>query len=259
MAASHVRVTIDAGIATVMMDRAPVNAIDSGFMREIGGVFDALGDHPEVRVVILTGRERIFCAGADLKETVTLAASSAVRARYHNEHRSFITTIRECCRPVIAAINGPAIGTGVGILAACDILIASENAWLSMPEVVAGMPSGAATLHRLFGHSKGRRLFYSGARIDAAELYRLGVIEACVSPDRLMAEARVIASEIATQSAGVLRAAKQCYNLAEDAPFAVAKSLEYGLTAQFAETTESRVAMEAHSDLYTDRTRRDAS
>src|SRR5262249_28090273 len=120
--------------------------------------------------------------------------------------------------------------------------IASENAYMAMPEVGVGVPNGASALVRLFGQSRGRRMFFTGMRVSARELYRTGVIEACVPADQLIPEAMKIARELAAQDPGVITAAKQVYNLAQEVPFAITKNMENAFAAQVGKVKAARSA-----------------
>jgi enoyl-CoA hydratase len=245
MSESFATVSVNEAIAIVSIDRPPVNAMNGGLRRELTEVFGELDERDDVKVIILTGAKQIFCGGMDLKEHRNAEHKPGDKARSIHEHRNFTSALRECSKPVIAAINGPAVGTGVNIAAACDILIASDNAWMAMPEVGVGIPNGASGLVRLFSQSKGRRMFFSGGRISAQELYRLGVIEACVPREKLLDAALEIAREIAVQNLDTLIAAKHVYNLAQEVPFAIAKNSENAITAMLDRTGkgESRAAI----------------
>jgi enoyl-CoA hydratase len=228
----NVKVTVEKAIAIISIDRPPVNAMNTALRRELTEIFGEMEDRDDVKVVILTGAANIFCGGMDLKEHRSHVHKTGDGARSEHDHRSFTNSLRECSKPIIAALNGPAVGTGVNIAAACDIILASNNAWMAMPEIGVGIPNGASGLVRLFGQSKGRRMFFTGQRVDARELYRLGVIEACVPREDLMAHAMDIAADIAAQDMDTLIAAKHCYNLAQEVPFAIAKNMEYVMTRQ---------------------------
>jgi enoyl-CoA hydratase len=231
MSESYAAVSVGEAIAVISVDRPPVNAMSSGLRRELTEIFGELDERSDVKVIVLTGAQKIFCGGMDLKEHRNAEKKPGDKARSVHEHRNFTAAIRECSKPVIAAINGPAVGTGVNIAAACDILIASDNAWMAMPEVGVGIPNGASGLVRLFSQSKGRRMFFTGGKISAQELYRLGVIEACVPREQLLEAAMEIAREIAAQNLDTLIAAKHVYNLAQEVPFAIAKNSENAITA----------------------------
>ncbi|HEY9278673.1 MAG TPA: enoyl-CoA hydratase-related protein [Eoetvoesiella sp.] len=224
---NNISVVVEDGVAVVLMDRPPVNAMSAKFRRDLTDVFAELGNNPEVRAIVISGANNVFCGGMDIKEK-----GDPVRARSDAEHRAFTNGLRECPIPIVAALNGATVGTGVNIAAACDVIVASENAFMAMPEVSVGIPNGASGLVRLFGQSRGRRMFFTGMRVSAAELYRLGVVEACVPADQLMSKALQIAHEIAKQDPLVLAAAKHIYNLAQEVPFGIAKNMEYAMAAQ---------------------------
>ena len=126
---------------------------------------------------------------------------------------------------MIAAVNGPALGAGLGLAASCDIILCSDNAQLGMPEIDVGLAGGAAMLQTLFGRSRARRMFYTGWRVPADELYRTGVVECCVPLDQLMPEAMKIATDIASKSPIGMRYAKQSMNTTMHMPRARRLSL----------------------------------
>src|SRR3546814_14056968 len=115
----------------------------------------------------------------------------------------------ECKKPVIAAINGPALGAGLAVAASCDILVASEAALVGLPEIDVGLLGGGRHALRLFGHSRTRRMMLTGYRVPGAALFRLGVVEACVPHDHLMETATSLARYIASNSTWAIRLTKQ--------------------------------------------------
>jgi len=187
-----IKLTVENFIATVVMDRPPVNAQNHAFREEMIGVFDSLTDRDDVRVAILTGTGTMFSAGADMKERPN-ADVPGEYWKFNRGARECFNAIHECAKPVIAAVNGPALGAGAGLVAACDIILCSDNAQFGMPEIDVGLAGGAAMLQTLFGHSRARRMFYTGWRVPAAELYRTGVVECCVPLEQLLPEATKLA------------------------------------------------------------------
>lgn len=242
MVSEFLKVTIEDGVALVVIDRPPVNAMSNQLRRDVVELFGQLDERADVRAIVITGTPKIFCGGMDLKEHRAAQHGPGDKARSVHEHRTFHNALRECSKPIVAAISGPAVGTGVNIAAASDILIAAENAYMAMPEVGVGVPNGASALVRLFGQSRGRRMFFTGMRVSAQELYRTGVIEACVPSDQLIPEAMKIARELAAQDPDVIAAAKQVYNLAQEVPFAITKSMENAFSAQVGRTKAARGA-----------------
>lgn len=201
------------GVAVVKMNNPPVNATSEQMMRELTSTFDSFTDRDDVRVAVLTGEGRAFCAGADLKAPAPIEPGERWgRARLWRECSY---SIMECRKPVIAAINGHALGAGLALAASCDILLASENATFGLPEIDVGALGGARRAMRLFGHSKVRRMMFTGVRLPASELERLGVLEAVVPAEALMESAQGIAREIAAKSPLAISLAKLALNTIE--------------------------------------------
>src|SRR5205823_6441044 len=174
-------------LARLVIDNASkLNALNRELMVEIVEAVKALEVDPELRLVIVTGAgERAFVGGADINELAALDADSA---------REFITLVHRCCDgfhrlpvPVIARVNGYALGAGLELAAACDLRVASEGAVFGMPEVRVGIPSvvEAALLPRLIGEGRARRLLLTGVTIDAQEALAWALVDAVAPPDRL--------------------------------------------------------------------------
>ncbi len=136
--AEVVKVTVQDYIATVVMDRPPVNAQSNQFREELIAAFDSFTDRDDVRVAILTGFGRMFSAGADMKERPT-GENPGEYWKFNRLVREMFNSIHECAKPVIAAVNGPALGAGLGLAAHCDIILASDNAVFGMPEIDVGL------------------------------------------------------------------------------------------------------------------------
>lgn len=140
-----IKTEISEYIARVTIDRPPVNAMNRQMFDEIQVAFDALNNRQDVRVAIFTGAGKCFCAGADMKaRSASLDGQQTLRPGTMWSHsraaREAFNSILECSVPVICAINGPALGGGLALVASCDILIASENAVLGLPEIDVGLP-----------------------------------------------------------------------------------------------------------------------
>ena len=242
--AEFIKLTVQDHIATVVMDRRPVNAQNAAFREELIGVFDALTDREDVRVAILTGVGRMFSAGADMRERPDPDRPGEYW-KFNRLAREGFNAIHECAKPVIGAVNGPALGAGLGLVAACDIILCSDNAVLGMPEIDVGLAGGAAMLQTLFGHSRARRMFYTGWRVPAEELYRTGVVECCVPLEQLMPEAMKIATEIASKSPIGMRYAKQSMNTTMHMPARDGYRFEQGITVMLSKTEDAQEARRA--------------
>lgn len=242
--AASLKITVEDYIATVVMDRPPVNAQDTAFREEVMAAFDSFTDRDDVRVAILTGTGKMFSAGADMKTRPTSGEPGKDRA-FNRYVREMFNSIHECAKPVICAVNGPALGAGFGLVAACDIILASDNAVFGMPEIDIGLMGGAAMLQQFFGRSRARRMFYTGWRVPAEELYRIGVIECCVPLEQLMPEARKMAAEIASKSPLAMRYAKQSMNTTMHMPPRDGYRFEQGLTVALSKSEDAKEARDA--------------
>ena len=242
--AEYLQVTVADYIATVVMNRQPVNAQDTKFREELIAAFDGFSDRDDVRVVILTGFGKMFSAGADMKARPTGDIPGEYWA-FNRYVREMFNSIHECAKPVICACNGPALGAGFGLVAACDIILASDNAVMGMPEIDIGLMGGATMLQQFFGRSRARRMFFTGWRVPAEELYRTGVIECCVPLEQLMPEAMKLATEIASKSPLAMRYAKQSMNVTMHMPPRDAYRFEQGMTVALSKSEDGKEARAA--------------
>jgi enoyl-CoA hydratase len=244
MSADSVVVDASDYIAVVRIDRPPVNALDKDTRRLLTSIFDEFTDRDDVRVAVLTASGNVFCAGSDLKDRPSPEVAGDFW-RHSRIVREAANAIRECSKPVIAAVNGAALGAGLDLAAACDIILASDNAVFGMPEINVGLAGGGAMLEELFGRSRMRRMMYTGASFPASELYRLGVIEMSVPQHDLLAEAMGIAREIAAKNPLGIRYAKMSANIAEAMPRRDAYRLEQNYTFELSKTKDAQEAREA--------------
>jgi enoyl-CoA hydratase len=245
MDTEFIKCTVRDHIALVTMDRPPVNAVNAQFHEEMMRVFDTLSDQDDVRVAILTGAGKVFCAGADIKARVAHEPQPGDFWQHSRRAREAFHAIVECRVPVIAAINGPALGAGLGIVASCDLLVASETAVLGLPEINVGLLGGGRHAMRLLPHSKARRMMFTGQRLSGADLYRLGVVEECVPADRLMDVANALALEIASKSPVAIRLAKHAMNTIEFMSLRDGYRFEQNMTGELSKYEDSREAMRA--------------
>jgi enoyl-CoA hydratase len=234
-------------IAVVTLNRPPVNAVNAAMRERLIQIFDDITDREDVRVAVLTGNGKVFSAGADLKDRPYPNKPGAFW--HHNRTtRETGNAIKECAKPVIAAVNGAALGAGFGLMAACDIMLAAEEATFGMPEIDVGLAGGAAMLSELLGKSRVRRMMFTGMRVPAAELYRLGVIEAALPREQLMPEAMKIAAEIASKAPLGVKYAKHSCNFVTLMPPQVAYRFEQNFTYELAKTEDSKEARRAFAE-----------
>ena len=231
-------------IAVATLNRPPVNAVNWAMRDRLIRIFDEATDRDDVRAVVLAAQGKVFCAGADLKERPD--PGTAGQYWWHNRlTRETGNAIKECAKPVIAAVNGAALGAGFGLAAACDIMLAAEEAVFGMPEIDVGLAGGAAMLSQLLGRSKVRRMMFTGQRLPAAEMHRLGAIEACLPADRLMPEAMALAAEIAGKSPLGIKYAKLSCNMVELMPAKDAYRFEQNFTYELSKTEDAGEARRA--------------
>ena len=201
-------------IATLTLNRPKThNAISMNMRKQLEEVFDSLNSNEKVRIVIITGNGKSFCAGVDLKERKEMTEKEVMRLR---ERGPVIQSkIINLFKPVIAAINGNALAGGLEIALACDIRIASENAMLGLPETTLGIiPSGGGTqlLPRLIGDAVAREIIFTGGRIDARTAERIGLVNRVVSPEELVSAAMEVANKMKEASPISLKNAKKAIN-----------------------------------------------
>ena len=242
---TQLRVAIDRHIAVLTLDAPPVNALTRTLNDELTLALDRISEIDDVRVVVLTGAGKVFCAGADLKGRADVIKGPGDLPAHSRRTRECFHAIRECAKPVIAAINGAALGSGLAMVASADVLIASEKAALGLPEVDVGLLGGCRHAMRLFSHSRLRRMMLTGMRVDGAELYRLGVVEACTKPEDLMPAAMDIAATIASKSPVSTRMGKHTLNVIEDMSLRDGYRYEQDMTAQIGRTDDAKEAQAA--------------
>jgi enoyl-CoA hydratase/carnithine racemase len=239
-----IKLEVADSIALVTMDAPPVNAQNAQFNEELAYVFDCISDRNDVRVAVLTGAGKVFSAGADMRARANLDEVGE-RWQHNRRARECYHAIRECTKPVIAAINGAALGAGLAVAASCDILFAAEEAVLGLPEINVGLLGGGRHAQRLFPHSTLRRMMLTGYRVPGPELYRLGVVEACVPRAEVVTKARELAVEIAGKSPFAIRLAKQSLNVIEELSLRDGYRYEQNMTAQLSGHPDSKEAMAA--------------
>lgn len=206
------------GVAVVRLANPPVNAVSRTMMCELREVFLALAEDRQVGSVVLSAAgDRVFCGGIDLKERAA-EVSDGPTARggtisdlldSGRAWRDAQASVRHCPVPVIAAIDGPAIGAGFGIAAACDIMICSTRARLGLTEINVGMLGGSSKALRMVGPYKARMMFFSGELVPAEELFRLGAVERVVAPGDAEDAAVNLGASFAAKSPIAMRLAKE--------------------------------------------------
>jgi enoyl-CoA hydratase len=206
-----VRLEVQDSIAVVTLDRPPVNALSIELYRDIASAFEEVNERvEEVHVAVLTGAGRAFCAGRDLKTSASEDPDE--RAKWV---KAALGSLYHCAVPVIAAVNGAAVGAGLVCAMLCDIVVAADNAFFAMPEIDAGGNPSVATILRGFNQFQARAIAFLGERHTAEDFYRMGVVRKVLPPDELLAEAMRLAEILRAKSPLTLRMAKWSANEVE--------------------------------------------
>jgi enoyl-CoA hydratase len=201
----------DHGIAEVVMDNPPVNALTVAGWYELADTVRGLGEDRSVRVVVLRAEGRGFNAGVDIKEMQQTEGFDALIGANRGCFAAF-AAVYECAVPVIAAVHGYCLGGGVGLVGNADVIVASDDATFGLPEVDRGALGAATHLSRLVPQHRMRAMVYTSAVATAAELHEYGSVLKVVPRDELRAAAMEVAAEIAAKSPTVIRAAKESLN-----------------------------------------------
>jgi enoyl-CoA hydratase len=233
---------IEAGIAELVIENPPVNALDSVGWRALSEEIDRLNADDSVRVIVIRAEGKGFCAGVDIKE---LQAHPDRIVEVNAGNYETFRALHRGLKPAIAAVHGYVLGGGIGICGAVDIIVASEDATFGVPEVDRGALGAGAHLQRMFPLQKVRHMYFTGEPIDATEAYRLGAVEKVVARDHLREAAIEIATKIASKSSTIIALAKEALNGVEEGDLERHYRWEQGFTAQAYLTAESQEARDA--------------
>jgi enoyl-CoA hydratase len=201
----------DQGIAEVVVDAPPVNALTVDGWFELARTLNELGENRAVRVVVLRAEGRGFNAGVDIKEMQNTEGFDALIGANKGCFAAF-AAVYDCPVPVIAAVHGFCVGGGVGLVGNADVIVASDDAYFGLPEVDRGALGAATHLSRLVPQHKMRAMVYTSATASAAELHAFGSVLKVVTRDELRDAAFEVARQIAEKSPTVIRAAKESLN-----------------------------------------------
>jgi enoyl-CoA hydratase len=231
-------------IAVVTLNYPPVNALTLARYRAITDVFTSINSMEDVNVVVFTAEgSKAFCAGLDLREFLeAIPEEDPARAK---EVRATFKAIRHCVVPVIAAVNGPALGAGCVLAGSSDIRIASEKATFSMPEINVGRCGGGAHTGRIVPQGMLRLMAFSGEQISAWEAHRIGFVERVVAPRLLMQTAIDIAQIIGAKSRIGLTTMKEALNRIENMPVDDGYEVEQQYSTKLMLTEDAREATRA--------------
>ncbi|HEY7142442.1 MAG TPA: enoyl-CoA hydratase-related protein [Methylomirabilota bacterium] len=241
----HLSVTRAGGVATVVLDRPPVNAVDLEVIDEFLEVVAELGVARAVRAVVLTGRERRFCAGADIAMLQDFSPENQRRARRWVDVQAGLEAME---KPVVAAINGYALGGGAELALACDFRLMARGGEIGFPEIRLGFFPGAGgtqRLTRLVGPARALRLMMEGRRLEANEARALGLVDEVVPAELLPQTARDVAERLATGPTRAIGLLKRCVYQGHGRPLDEGLALEEAAVAELIRTVDAREGMEA--------------
>jgi len=235
------------GVAEVIIDFPPVNALPVRGWFDLAGAVTAAGEDTTVRAVVVAAEGRGFCAGVDIKQMQQSPGHSALIGASRGCFAAF-AAVYDCPVPVIAAVHGFCLGGGVGLAGNADIVIAADGATFGLPEVDRGALGAATHLSRLVPQQLMRTMVYTGRTVTAQQLHSFGTVLDVVPPAELRAAALAVAGEIAAKDPATIRLAKQSLNGID--PVDVKRSYRYeqGFTFELNLTGVSDAARQAFID-----------
>ncbi len=245
--ADLVRTEFEGDVCIVTIDNPPVNALHPDVAEALAQAFMSIARRtPAVRAVVLTGAGKVFMAGGDIRHFQSLDAVSA--EPYARRVQIVQEGIANFTCPVIAAVNGAALGGGCELMMACDIRVAAEAATFGLPEVTLGIIPGAGgtqNLPRLVPVGTAKRLLFTGDRISAAEALRIGLVDEVVPTADVLSHALALARRIAANAPLAVAAAKTAANLGLELGLAEGLRIEAGLMARLFGTNDVREGVAA--------------
>ena len=235
------------GVTLLRLDRPPLNPLSTALLHELEVVATDLAADPAVKAVVVTGNEKAFAAGADVAEFTADGAASVVSAGI----RAAFDALAAIPRPVIAAINGFALGGGLELALACDLRVGSESSRLGFPEIQLGIfPGGGGTQRaaRLIGPAKTKELVWSGRHVRADEALAIGLLDKVVPADEVLDAALEWAASFASGAVVAMGIAKRVVDAGLDGSLAAALDLEAEGFAEVFATDDARVGIRSFLD-----------
>jgi enoyl-CoA hydratase/carnithine racemase len=244
--AEFVRLEVEDGIGTIRLDRPPMNALNRQVQTELAAAAKEATDRGDVYAVIVYGGEKVFAAGADVKEFAKIShAEMTLRAKSLSDGLGALASVP---KPTVAAITGYALGGGFEVALGCDRRIAGDNAKLGQPEMLLGLiPGGGGTqrLARLVGPAKAKDLVYTGRFVLAEEALRIGMVDEVVAPDDVYNAAKRWASQFVNGPVLALAAAKAAIDGGLETDLENGLKLESHLFAALFATEDKKAGVES--------------
>ncbi len=239
-----VKLEVDGGVGTIRLDRPPMNAFTRQVQEELRACADEAARRADVRAVVVYGGEKVFAAGADIKEMAGM--SYADMAAVARRLSACFGSISEIPKPTVAAITGYALGGGMEVALGCDRRVCGDNAKLGQPEILLGViPGGGGTqrMARLIGAPRTKDIIFTGRMVKADEALVIGLVDEVVAPDDVYTAARRWAEQFADGPAVALAAAKKAIDGGLDTDLRTGLDLEAEIFAALFATEDRRVGM----------------
>lgn len=237
------------GIGVLRVDRPPMNALTIDMQLEIGRLAREAAERDDIAAVVLSGSERVFAAGADIKEMLPL--DQAAMARRVDALQAAFRAVAELPKPTVAAVTGYALGGGLELALLADVRIAADDAKLGLPEITLGVIPGAGgtqRLARLIGPARAKELIFTGRMVEAAEAERIGLVDRVVPASEVHEAARAWAAQFVGGPAQALRAAKEAVNRGLEVDLASGLNVEKAWFLAVFATEDKQRGMQAFAD-----------
>lgn len=243
---TFVRLEVADGVATIRIDRPPVNALNAAIQAGIGAAATECAAREDVSAVVLTGGEKVFAAGADIKEMAGL--DHAAMVAHSGQLQQHFSTVARLPVPVIAAVNGYALGAGFELTLCADLRIAAEDVTLGLPEVTLGVIPGAGgtqRLSRLIGAARAKEMILTGRSVRAEEALERGLVNQVLPAGEVQQAAFDLARRFVGGPRLALRAAKECIDRGSEVDLDTGLEMERQQFAALFATEDRRIGMES--------------
>ena len=241
-----VRLEVAEGVGTIRLDRPKMNALNTQVQEEIRAAAHEASDRDDVKAVVVYGGEKVFAAGADIKEMADMSYTDMVRRS--GKLQSAFTAVAKIPKPVVAAVTGYALGGGCELALCADVRFAADNAVLGQPEILLGIIPGAGgtqRLTRLVGPSKAKDLIFSGRFVAAEEALAIGLVDRVLPAEQVYDEAVTWASQFAGAATYAVRAAKECIDRGIEVDLDTGLEIERQQFAALFATEDRTIGMES--------------
>lgn len=244
-----IRLEVADGVATIRLDRPPMNALNAQMQDELAAVAAAVSESTAIAAVVIYGGEKVFAAGADVKEMATMSHADMVERA--PALQGAFTAIARIPKPVVAAVTGYALGGGCELAMAADFRICADDAKLGQPEILLGVIPGAGgtqRLPRLVGASKAKDLIFTGRMVSADEALAIGLVDRVVAPSLVYSSAHELAARFVGGPAVALRAAKAAIDRGLESDLDKGLEIERVAFGELFATEDQRVGMASFAE-----------